>query len=297
MSQHDHFTALCVEELLKRRLPDGGFALYEKESHRPDPTAWAIMALDAADADGDIVKQARGRLAADQHEDGRVSVFRPFAAAFWPTSLAVLAWQGAREFQQFQNPAIDFLLETTGTHDQPDPAWQGHDTTILAWPWIEGTHSWAEPTALALLALKTAGCEEHRRVREAIRMAMDRQLPGGGWNYGNTVIFGKKLRPTPNATGMLLHTLSGVVEQNRVQASIDYLHTRVPGVRTPLSLGWALLGLGSWAGYPPDGRSWLMECLERQDYYGSYDTCQISLLLLAYLSGDGHEGIGKNMGG
>ena len=35
----------------------------------------------------------------------------------------------------------------------------GHDSTLIGWPWVEGTHSWIEPTAWAVLALKSVGTE------------------------------------------------------------------------------------------------------------------------------------------
>jgi hypothetical protein len=78
---------------------------------------------------------------------------------------------------------------------------------------VAGTHSWIEPTALGVIALKAAGHERHERVQEAIRMILDRQLPHGGWNYGNTFVFGRELRPMPESSGAALAGLAGQVER------------------------------------------------------------------------------------
>ena len=40
------------------------------------------------------------------------------------------------------------------------------------------------------------------RIREAVRLLWDRQLPHGGWNYGNTVVLKQELRPHLLPTGL-----------------------------------------------------------------------------------------------
>ena len=136
-----------------------------------------------------LLKRARSRLAADQLPDGRVCISPDHPEVYWPTSLAVFAWHQSPEHRENQARAADFLITSSGTHcpreaDSPS----AHDTNIKGWPWIADTHSWAEPTALAMMALKIAGYGGHQRVKEATRLLLDRQLPQGGWNYGNTLV-------------------------------------------------------------------------------------------------------------
>jgi len=78
--------------------------------------------------------------------------------AFWPTSLAVLAWHGSNQHRESQNRAIRFLLDVSGSHwkNMHDSPIQ-HDTSLRGWSWTEGTHSWIEPTALAIIALELTG--------------------------------------------------------------------------------------------------------------------------------------------
>ena len=138
-----------------------------------------------------------------------------------------------------------------------------------------------EPTALGILALVSNGLRTHARTREAVRMLMDRQLPGGGWNYGNTIAYGQELYPQPGNTGMALNAVAGFVPLEEVRNSLSYLENRVEKIRTPLSLGWALLGLGAWARRPDKARRWISDCLNRQDQVGPYNGSDLSLLLIS----------------
>ena len=92
----------------------------------------------------------------------------------------------------------------------------GHDTSIVGWPWTSGTHSWVEPTALAVLALRREGLGTHVRVQEGIRLLRDRAIVTGGWNCGNKSTYGRALRPYPATTGLALLALAqtGPVRQS-----------------------------------------------------------------------------------
>lgn len=181
-----------------------------------------------------------------------------------------------------QDRAIRFLLESTGVH-YPRQA-QGpfaHDTLLKGWPWVAGTHSWIEPTVLGVAALQVAGFGQHPRVREAIRMIIDRQLPHGGWNYGNTLVFGHELRPMPESTGAALAVLARHVPQDTVTSSLEYLLNTIGQLRTPLSLGWSWLGLTAWGHALPKSEALVERCLADQGRYGVYDTSALGILFLA----------------
>jgi hypothetical protein len=124
-------------------------------------------------------------------------------------------------------------------------------------------------------------------LEEAQRMLMDQQIPGGGWNYGNTTVFGQVLHPMPESTGMALNALSHKVTRAGVQESIAYLEDHVASFKTPWSLGWALLGLSSWGARPTSADAWIEACLTRQERVGSYDTSSLALLLLASQATEG----------
>jgi hypothetical protein len=280
----------CLKRLTARALAGGGFAARDGSAYRPDATAWGIMALAAAGQEPELVKAARARLARDQLPDGRLPLSPDHPEAFWPTPLAILAWNQSPPQQAARARAVRFLLETSGTHwrRRPEDS-MGNDPDIPGWPWIGGTHSWVASTALAIMALKTAGYGGEARVGEGVRLLLDRQLPAGGWNYGNTTVFGTELRPMPETTGIALNALKDRTSRAKVQGSLKYLSAALPALRTPYSLAWSLLGLGAWQERPGDPEPLLLECWRRQEQYGAYDTASLALLLLARLSAAGLE--------
>ncbi len=156
-----------------------------------------------------------------------------------------------------------------------------HNPELKGWSWRSDTFSWAEPTAMALMALEIAGQGGHPRLAEAQLLLLDRQIPGGGWNYGNTIVFGQVLRPMPESTGMVLNALSQKVSREAVQKSLAYLEATVTNLKTPWALGWALLGLGAWGARPAAAGEMLQACLARQARVSSYDTSSLALLLTA----------------
>jgi hypothetical protein len=292
----DQFAAAYVENVRARVLDrQGGFAGLVGGGYRADATAWAAVALQALRRESDLLKNAQARLAAQQLADGRVCLSPEHPDTFWLTPLAILAWHRAPDYREAQARACSFLLATTGLHWQrtPDLPYE-HDPALQGWPWIAKTHSWVEPTALAVLALRITGGGEHERVKEAVRLLLDRQLPQGGWNYGNTKVFGQELFSFPESTGLALNALRGTVPQPQVQKSLDYLKSCLREVRTPLALGWGLMGLASWGEEPAGARTWIGECLERQKRYGLYDTTSLSLLLVASRAPQGLESVFTN---
>jgi hypothetical protein len=282
----------CLHRLRARALGGGGFAAREGSAYRPDATAWAIIALAAAGQAPELVKLARARLARDQLPDGRLPLSPQHPEAFWPTPLAILAWNQFPPQQEARARAVRFLLETSGTHWRRRPHdFMGNDPNIPGWPWIGGTHSWVASTALAIMALTTAGYGGENRVSEGVRLLLDRQLATGGWNYGNTTVFGKELRPMPETTSIALSALKDRSSRAQVQASLKYLRAALATLRTPYSLSWSLLGLGAWQERPGDPEPLLMECWKRQEQYGAYDTTCLALMLLASLAPAGLESL------
>ena len=284
----DELQQALMATLRQRRIEGGGFRSQTSTGYRSDATAWAILACRAAGLQSRDLDPARARLAADQQADGRVSVTPQHPEAFWPTFLAVLAWHQAPDFHGAESRAVQFLLNTTGVHFPNYPGSPlGHNTAIKGWPWIADTHSWVYPTSMAVMALRVTGHGDHERVQEAKRLLLDRQLPGGGWNFGNTTVFGQQLSPAADYTGVALSALAGEVPRGEISASLVYLQTRAAQVRTPLTLGWSLLGLGAWRERPPEAPQWLSECWQRQERYGTYNTEDVSLMLLALTSPPG----------
>jgi len=272
----------AINEIWKSSLPGGGFANRPGGQYRPDATAWAIIALQLCGVEGQRLHFARQRLAASQLEDGRVVLSADQPGSFWPTPLAAMAWHKSPEFTHSESRAASFLLKMTGNHFKrtaASPA--GHDTAIKGWPWTEDTHSWVEPTSLAMIALRVTGCGGDKRIAEGVRLLLDRQLSRGGWNYGNTTVFGTELAALPESTGLALAALPGLADKRDVSRSIARLKDTIKTLTTPFSLGWAILGLSAWGERPRDANALIDRCLKRQDRYGAYDTSLIGLMIVA----------------
>jgi hypothetical protein len=252
-------------------------------SPRPDAACWAVLGLQAAGGDGRVVEEARRLLAGMQSPDGRISISPQHPAAYWPTPLAALAWQGAPSYQEPQAKAVRFLLdlEEIKTLNATESE-GGHDVTIKGWPWIVGTHPWVEPTSYVALALRACGHTTHPRTQDAIRMLLDRQLPSGGWNSGNTITFRLEMRPAPESTGLALQALAGLTSKESVARSIAYMQAELPFLHTPISVSWAILGLCAWGEAVDQPQERIRKVLARQEKLGPHDTASLSLLLLAW---------------
>lgn len=282
--------------ILTRRAGNGGF--FPSITHKkpcPVATSWAILACLSSGIKKEEIKTAQAYLSAIQREDGRICIDEHYTGAFWPTALSILAWQGASDYRKQHNNAIQFLLNTTGKHyaKKSDDA-AGHDPSIHGWPWIENTHSWIEPTALSILALKIAGHAEHVRVKEGIRMIMDRQLNNGGWNYGNTTSFGRELFPMPDSTAIAISALAGSIARRDIDKSINYLKSQIEKIKAPFSLGWCIIGLSAWDERPKKIEEKILESLNLQKTYGEFQTSLLSLLLISLTASKGLQGIFQN---
>lgn len=273
--------------LLRRALPGGGFSNRPDGQFQVDSTAWGISALAACDSSAELLDQSRHLLIREQLGDGRLCVNKTHSASYWPTALAILAWQDSQSCREAQQRAVRFLLDTTGFHfPRESDAPSAHDSQLKGWPWVDETHSWVEPTAMSVMALRATGYGHHDRVKEAVRMLLDRQLPHGGWNYGNTFVFGKELHPMPESTGAALAGLSGAVDRDAVMPSLQYLQNEVARLQTPISLGWSLLGLAAWKLSPPNAKTLVERCWANQKRYGEYETSALCLLLLGGLAAE-----------
>lgn len=196
-------------------------------------------------------------LATMQLPDGAVTAHSGEQSPHWSTGFAVLAWTYAakklaadHEAQPRYAAAVEsgcqFLLSIAGETINPaDNPHIGHNTLLTGWPWVEGTHSWLEPTAVAYLALKAAGLRMHPRAIEAAALMIDRLLPDGGCNHGNTFVLGQALRPHVLPTGLVMLALGGGETEGepRVEKSLKYLETERQESEAAASLAYSLLGL------------------------------------------------------
>jgi hypothetical protein len=226
-----------------------------------------------------------------QSSEGSLGVSGEQDSPCWPTALAVLAWQKADEHEATSRhssavqAAINWLLSISGKALEPRTD-LGHDTTLVGWPWVESTHSWVEPTAMAVLALKATSRDLHPRTREAVRMLIDRMFAEGGCNCGNTFVLNQRLVPHVQPSGIALSALVNEDDPtNRIAATIRYLQTELDIETTTSSLSFALLGLGMHDAVPAAAETWLAAAAKRTL---ASDRSPYKLALLA-LAAKAHE--------
>lgn len=249
-----------------------------------EPTALAAIALSSR-ANWDSARRAGDWLAEHQAADGSVAVREGAKWPVWATPLAVLAWRSLAShdeslYRSNVERACQWILQLKSA-PAPESTATGHDTQLIAWPWVSGTHAWVEPTSMAVLALKACGYAKHARTREAVRLLVDRQLPEGGCNYGNTTVFGRMLRPHVQPTGLAMLALAGEPDaKGAIAGSVDYLSRSVSAGTAAQSLAWALFGLTAHGRRPAETDQWLNEMATRRS---SFDGGQLrnALLLLA----------------
>lgn len=250
-----------------------------------EATALSCIALARRNMRQEAMLAARW-LADLQSEEGSVGVYEKHARPRWPTSLACLAWNACDDFADGEfdsnlKRALAWVVTLRGDPVEDPDDNLGHDTKLVAWPWVEGSHSWIEPTAMHILALKVSGHFEHARTREGVLMLRDRLLDSGGCNYGNTRVFDQNLLPHVQPTGLSLMALVGEADiDGRMARSLDYLQAQISRTRSVTSTSWALLGLAAHQRSPAQAEELLSKAHQRyQTRKGP--AYKLALLLLA----------------
>ena len=263
----------------------GGYRLESEAAS--EPTALAGLALSS------VGRHESARIAGDwlllqQAEAGTVGVAATRPKPCWPTALAILLWQRLDDEQRYGaaiDRAVDWALAERGrTHERRPHA--GHDTTLVGWSWAAETHSWLEPTAMFVLALKAVGQSQHPRTREAVRLMTDRLLPEGGCNYGNTIVLGQELLPHIEPTGLVMTALADEsIADPRVERSLSYLERELSADTPTASLAYGLMGLAAYDRAPADRAAWLEAAYGRTIQQGA-SPFKLALIALAVSESD-----------
>jgi len=223
-------------------------------------------------------------MAAIQRAEGALPVSQALETPGWTTPYAILLWSTVPGHEAAQRRACTWLLGVAGKtipRTKGSDALTGDNLAAVGWPWVAGTHSWLEPTALAVLALCRLGLAGHPRVGAGIALILNRSLANGGWNYGNKKVFGRDLRPQPGPTGLALLALAARGDRSQaVTRALEYLRVTLPSLGSAVSLGWGVLGLRAHGACPHEADAWLAASLGR--CAGRADaTMGLALLLLA----------------
>ncbi len=242
-----------LERLWQSAHPDGGWGYRTGQPAHLEPTCLALVALAPDRARHPAAYDAAVRFVAAQFvatgrgTTARLQRGRP--QAVWTTALALVAWRSGAGTEKEQASLADGLFAIEGRTIKADPEVADMldiDSRLMGWPWGEDTFSWVEPTSWACLALRGAGRGDHPRVKEGLRLLMDRAFDTGGANYGNRTVLGRTTEPIPGPTAVLLLAMQGV-DHPRIDAAKGYLRVHAERTTDLEHLAWIKIALATHA--------------------------------------------------
>ncbi len=246
--------SVIEKALLKRGLPSGGWSFFSSEQASLEATCLAGLAL-GSNSHGNAVSTV-GFLKKSQLPDGGWPAFQGDSKAAWTTALALCTLNVLNELSGASDRALRWLLEERGKEGHWFWRWKfktadrnvQFDPDKYGWPWISGSSSWVIPTAFSIIAIKqftvcnrSEGSE--KRIHLGVDMLLDRACVDGGWNSGNSVVYGVPLRPHVEATAIALLALQDERRSAVIQRSLAWLNKEVPHVDSVSSLAWCILSL------------------------------------------------------
>lgn len=240
-------------KLLEEQNADGGWG-YEAGSSWTEPTAFALLALDAQGIKGAAYKGGCAWLKCNQRADGGWSPEPSVDISTWVTSLVLLALSeanlGARDYRRAIEWTVRQIRPELTTVERFLFRVRGMpraEETSGGSPWFPGTAAWIAPTAISVIALSDAvrGNRDEQLmscINRGKQYLLSRRCQDGGWNHGGTSFRSQNAESYPEMTGMALLALHGTPASDlniSIQTAESYLSH--PGSVEGLS--WLQLGL------------------------------------------------------
>jgi hypothetical protein len=245
--------ALLTEALRARQMDSGGWAYRGSAQESIEATCLAAVAFMP---DTDSRSAAIAFLLRSQLGNGSWPVFRGDSEASWTTTLAVCTLNVAGDFATQRDKAARWLITNRGREGHWLWRWKfktldravRFDPDKHGWPWSPDTASWVIPTAFSLVALKQfTACNRseasEKRIALGVEMLLDRECLDGGWNAGNSVVYGSPLRPHVEATAIALLALQDEPHSAAIRRALEWLKLRSASIRSVDSLAWCILSL------------------------------------------------------
>jgi hypothetical protein len=242
---HD-YSRMCTDlraALRAARNADGGWSYAPGRRSRIESTCWAALALGHSEGRAPDVEALRRW---KRQDDWLLDVpGAPPNIAF--NALAALTFLQAPATAPLAHPIVERLVQTKGLRfGQNDVIRQ--DNSLQAWPWVDGTASWVEPTAWCLLLLKklrsqAPSPDASERIGVGEQFLFDRVCHDGGWNYGNKEVYGTKLWPYVPTTAVALLALRDHQSHPVVTRSLEQLQKDVLSERSVVAVALAIICL------------------------------------------------------
>lgn len=241
-----------IDFLRTTQNPDGGWGYFPGKQSWLEPTAWAALALHSQDPER--AAKAWTLIQSWRNPDGSS---RPSAAVALPnwTSALTVAMGALRKDREAVQPGLRYLLTTTGEDSTTlariaktiSPNHTDREPKFKGWPWRPGNHSWIEPTAHGVTALRLASrafgnsAEIDERIDSAQRMILNQRCADGGWNYGARSALGVALESFPETTALALIGLAG---RRGIDGAIAHAEKLAAQRQSPLAAAWLSIALG-----------------------------------------------------
>jgi squalene cyclase len=249
----DRISSLA-ETLKSRQMKSGGWAYFDSVQESLEATCLAELALAPerqASSSAAILFLLKSQLS-----DGGWPAFLGDSEGSWTTAIALCALNSTGDFTAAREKACRWLCAERGREGHWFWRWKfktsdrnvRFDPDKYGWPWISGSASWVIPTAFSIVAIKqftvcNRSDASEKRIRLGVEMLLDRACVDGGWNSGNSVVYGAPLRPHVEATAIALLALQDEQRTEMVQKSLSWLRQYAASVDSVSSLAWCILTL------------------------------------------------------
>jgi len=249
--------------LLASQNRDGGWPYRPGGPSWTEPTAYALLALQACGSAGEPVARGLGWLRAAQRPDGGWPPQAAVAESTWVTAVATLPGPAGLGETRYRR-GIAWIVERSGE----ESGWlsrlrlflcgdrQSAGQRLAGWPWYPGSSAWVAPTALTMLALRkalrwggTAKVRERLELGAAFLLA--HACRDGGWNYGAARALGYDAESYPETTGVALLALPGDGSREIAKAC-KVAQSYLPRCQSSEAESWLRLGLAAHRQLPVD---------------------------------------------
>jgi len=247
-------TSSLAETLRSRQMKSGGWAYFDSVQESLEATCLAELAL-APERQANSSAAIRFLLKA-QLSDGGWPAFLGDSEGSWTTALALCTLNSTGDFTAARDKAFRWLYAERGREGHWFWRWKfktsdrnvRFDPDKYGWPWVTGSASWVIPTAFSIIAIKQfTVCNRseasEKRIHLGVDMLLDRACIDGGWNSGNSVVYGVPLRAHVEATAIALLALQDEPRSELTQRSLVWLKKEADSVDSVSSLAWCILSL------------------------------------------------------
>jgi hypothetical protein len=100
-----------------------------------------------------------------------------------------------------------------------------------------------QPRAIKQYTVCNRLAAAENRIRLGVDMLLDRACVGGGWNSGNSIVYGVPLPAHVEATAIALLALQDEERTPVIRASLAWLKQRSASIESAESLAWCILTL------------------------------------------------------